>query len=516
MKTLFLALILLSFSSSAQMSTQLDINNIDARINADGVLFSNYDDAKFEVPKGSGVHAVFVANLWIGGIDIFGNLHLAANTYAGRGRDFWFGPITQNYDFDYEYEYGRVWKINRATIEAHILDFQDVNYTVPAAIAEWPANPTDSVMSTDLAPFRDVNGNKLYDPENGDFPIIRGDQAVFFMFNDDAGVHATGGLKMGIEVHGLAWAQKAAAGDPVDNTVFVNYRIINRSDRDYKEVYIGAFADMDLGCYQDDFIGCDTILNCFFNYNGDAFDEDCGSKGYGNSPPAVGVTVLNHKLFGFREFRKDFSGMGQPYVADQYYPYLQGYWIDGNHITYGGIGYGGSIPTNFMYPGNPNDSTQWSEESEGNSPFDRSGLATIGPFDLNKSGELCLDLAFTYARDYQASRLGNLDLLKQEIIKIQTFYDLNIGGCNLKTTGIKSIHPYREILIYPNPSTGNFTIQSPQAATLKLFNIQGQLVRATSIEAGFFQWDLSAQPKGIYILKAQTQNTVKREKLVLQ
>jgi hypothetical protein len=65
---------------SAQTSASLDENNIKARINPAGDLFWDFTNAKFEVPKGKGVNSIFSDNLWIGGLDSLGQLHLAAQT----------------------------------------------------------------------------------------------------------------------------------------------------------------------------------------------------------------------------------------------------------------------------------------------------------------------------------------------------------------------------------------------------------------------------------------------------
>ena len=40
---------------------------------------------------------------------------------------------------------------------------------MPSSIANWPAHGEEG-YSYFLAPFKDVNGNEVYDPENGDYP----------------------------------------------------------------------------------------------------------------------------------------------------------------------------------------------------------------------------------------------------------------------------------------------------------------------------------------------------------
>ena len=51
----------------------LNINNINARINANGNLFWDLvSKSKFEVPKNTGKTSIFNSTLWIGGLDSIG------------------------------------------------------------------------------------------------------------------------------------------------------------------------------------------------------------------------------------------------------------------------------------------------------------------------------------------------------------------------------------------------------------------------------------------------------------
>src|SRR5690606_6547277 len=75
-------------------------------------------------------------------------------------------------------------------------------------------------------------------------------------------------------------------------TVFIHYKIINRSDRTLNDVFIGTFGDADIGCSNDDFIGTDVGRNMMFFYNWSDFDPTCMSLGYGQTPPAFGIVTL--------------------------------------------------------------------------------------------------------------------------------------------------------------------------------------------------------------------------------
>ena len=65
----------------AEAEAYLDVNNVRARILNNGGLFWRGDPFVYEVPKGGGVHAIFNASIWIGGL-VQGELRVAAARYA--------------------------------------------------------------------------------------------------------------------------------------------------------------------------------------------------------------------------------------------------------------------------------------------------------------------------------------------------------------------------------------------------------------------------------------------------
>lgn len=68
------------------------------------------------------------------------------------------------------------------------------------------------------------------------------------------------------------------------DVVFKKYKIINKSPDTITDMYLSYWTDDDLGDANDDYVGCDTILNLGYTYNGD--NNDLGF--YGTPPPAVG------------------------------------------------------------------------------------------------------------------------------------------------------------------------------------------------------------------------------------
>ena len=76
-------------------STFLELNNVKALIHTAGNLWQipGQNFCHYEVPKGSGIMALFTSSLWLGGVDVNGQLKLAALRYR-NGQDYWNGPLT--------------------------------------------------------------------------------------------------------------------------------------------------------------------------------------------------------------------------------------------------------------------------------------------------------------------------------------------------------------------------------------------------------------------------------------
>jgi len=228
----------------------LFINNINALISPIGQHFWNLENARFEVPKGSGKHAVFNHSLWVAGIAPSGQLHCAAERYrtnanntSGRNGDFNQGPISLTRDTTFDKKWNRVWKVNKEEIRYHIANLDTSGYQPIEAIKNWPAHGDVSLgQSANIAPFFDENNNGIYNPTMGDYPLIRGDETVFFVFNDSAYYHKESvGKIIGIEIHGMAYAFDKPTDSLLCNTIFLHYDIINKSLVDYHDFYLGLF-----------------------------------------------------------------------------------------------------------------------------------------------------------------------------------------------------------------------------------------------------------------------------------
>ncbi len=140
----------------------------------------------------------------------------------------------------------------------------------------------------DGAPYYDGNGNGQYDsdPSSGDIPGVPGaNQTIWFVTNDlnESRTNNLYGAKpLGVEMQATYWAysQTGALG----NMYFRKYKVINKSDEIFNDMYLSMWSDVDLGNATDDFAGCDTSLSLGYCYNANASDATYNPL----PPPAVG------------------------------------------------------------------------------------------------------------------------------------------------------------------------------------------------------------------------------------
>jgi len=394
--------------------TIIDFNNVRARIYSGGDMF--WDKATsapaYEIPKGSNMHSMFLASLWLGGTDVNGQLRIAAQTYASQGVDYYSGPLdtsgTAEISADECSKWDKHFIITKAEVQQHVAaclsgDCGDI----PKSIRDWPAHGNTALgQAYYLAPFYDADGSAHYNPEKGDYPYydlssetgcnrsrdrepkLFGDMTVWWVFNDKGNVHnETQADAIGMEIQAQEFA--FATNDEINNMTFTNYRIINRSTFTLIDTYFGTNFDPDLGNPADDYIGCDVQRGLGYCYNGDAFDEV-----YGFSPPAIGIDFfegpfqdpdgldnakggcdasinglnfedgeIDNERWGMRRFvyynnAPGINGDPTVGVGSQYYNYLKAFWKNGTNMVYGGdgtlngcTGPFSCAPANFMFPG---------------------------------------------------------------------------------------------------------------------------------------------------------------------
>jgi len=442
----------------------LNQGNISALFSADGQLFWDGKKANFEAPKGSGKNTISASNVWIGGFDNQGLLHEAAQTYRESGADYWPGPLdtlTGKTDTVNSQKYNMVWRVTKLEIDSFRMGL-----STPQSILAWPANGnTGSGYSNNLAPFIDLNHNGIYEPLKGDYPDIKGDVMLWWVFNDATTIHGkTQALPMGVEIQASAYTYNCPNDPILTNTVFVRYKIINRSQLTYSKVFMGQFADLDIGNIFDDYIGCDSASNTFYGYNSSDFDKDTiitgkgntySYKGYGNTLPAQSVTFLkgpagdNGIEMPMSKFmyynNEDNTPQGNPATSNAFYNLLSGKWLNGASLTEGGIGIGGAVSANFAFPGIPGEHANWNELALKNVPGDRRGLGSFGPFTFAPGQTKEFEVGFGFHLSAAGTTLQSLELMRDEVRQLnETYHQGALSACtgiSTCTTGDSCVWP---------------------------------------------------------------------------
>lgn len=384
-----------STCSVATGSATLDINNINTQVNVNCLLWNNaemsnpYHVSNIDIdvhPK-----TLFAGALWIGAIDDFENLRVAAQTYGQTGFEFWPGPI-DNTTLEVSEascsNFDRIWKINQSSID-EFLNGNELNSDQYQEIYNWPGrgNPHLDFQLPDqeLAPFVDVNEDNVYNPDQGDYPSIKGDQACWWLANDLGNVHInTGSEPLGIEVQVMAFAYNSEP--QFNSSTFYEYTIINKSVNQYSDMLFGKWVDFDLGHFANDLVGCDSTSALGYVYNDNFTSYD---NGYEFEIPLQGIQFVDVPLNNTSSLNKMHAFVyywNNPNEKQHYYNYLDATWLNGQHITYGGDGTDQSqLPSNYMFPSNPADSigtNLWSQCSSNYLGSDKRIVMSTGKYDF--------------------------------------------------------------------------------------------------------------------------------------
>ena len=555
----------------------LDINNLSARFCAFGTHFSDCESSMFFAPKNTPKTVVFANTLWVGGMEVnTGLLHFSGGRYRGSSSngDFHAGPVSLLYHSYFERDWNRVWKLTTAEINYHINNYYKPGYVPIRDISEWPAHgDTLNGQLWHMAPFHDRNNDGVYQPMKGDYPLIRGDMALFFVFNDTMKPNeASEGTPLGVEVHGMAYAFDQPGDSMLNNTIFLHYDIINRSSNDYEDAWIGMFTDFNLGYQYDDFVGTDVQNGAVYCYNGTAVDGFGQFYAYGADPPVIGMQFLagpyldangidnpktdssgnrlcdislnglnfgdgipDNERYGMTRSMSfygigSFNAMSSPGSDTDYYNYLRGIWKDDTRMLYGGNGhitnsYGPEC--NFMYPGDsdpchfgtggipPYGPADWTEHNAGNLPYYRRVSASSGPFTFRQGDRHQLDVAFLFARDLVANK--PLDTIRDRFGKLKELFENNQSMFDPVLSDKSSLKPEKSaVMIYPNPAADHIIVSGIEINKLSpymIYNIIGQIVASGTIDNSKIV-DISHLKSGIYIISIQNSGNLAAKKFI--
>ena len=523
MKKLFtiIGILMLCHLNAQNISTQLDHNNISANLSTIGAYFydgENYSRG-YEVPKGSGLHSIFLSQLWLAGKDEAGEIRLIQGNSGATYSDIFNGPISlpgTYTDPSFESMWGNsTWEICQSDIDTYKAwwsctsgettegcdDILEPTNETLERIYNWPAHGDLSLeQSYYLAPYFDYNSDGTYNPDDGDYPIIKGCCAVYMIQNDAAQSHTYSNTdSLGIELHLMFYQYQT--WDYLNDVTFVDLKAINRSSMDYSNFLTSIMVDADIGMPTDDSFGCDSASNTMYFYNADNIDQsDGGVQGYGSNPPAIGIVCLDAYMSSCVPY------LGGSSAAEKY-NLMSGLkadgtsWLDPN-----------SNVTNYAYSGNPNVSDSWTF----NWSNDVRGLASSRYGMLNSGDTITQTYAITFASN--GEHIENVNEILNISNEIKAFYDGQSNQpCNGDTWGLNE-NNLMTLSLYPNPTNGvvNILKEGNCSYIIGIYDSYGRLINeAISKNDTELTMDLSEQPKGVYNVKVSCGEGAKVFKLIL-
>lgn len=519
--TLLLNLTLFNFAFGQIYSVTLEQNNASIILSNGGTLFQDLSNVTsgYEIPKGSGLNTIFSTQFWFAGKKNDGSILTSTGGHPSLGRDIFPGPYSDSLfynDPSYIDKWGiSMWNICQSEIEVFKKWWDCSNgldtvgcetMQVPTSesldrIYSWPAHGDISHgLSYYMAPFWDNNSDGVYNPNDGDYPLIKGCCAVYMIQNDHAGIHTNSGTQA-IEIEIQTMFYQYSTFDFLNDVTFIDVLTINKGTNNYLEFNSGLFMDANIGSYSDDFFGSDSTNNLMYFYNADNYDENF----YLANPPAIGVVSLENEMSTCTPY-------DAPSNETEIWNLMSGKKIDGQNWLHPD-GYS----TNYIYSGNPTIISEWNESSTGNPSGDRRAIMTHNNGVFNTSDSIFQSYAIVYARS--GDNLQNVQTIIDLASEVKTFYinDLEIV-CDNGTSGIEE-ELENDFILYPNPSSGQFQIVSSHNLNIKiqLFDVKGNQIQ-TEIKqnSNGAHIDLSKNARGIYILKISNELGSSFERIVLE
>lgn len=529
MKQIYLSILfsfLYTFLPAQQASETVAAASVKANILSAGGLFSsnaftngfsltNLDGNYEELPT------IFASGLWIGAkLENEDSYKISRIEYAPN-QEFQPGPINYSGGFNFN----RIWKVTGKEIESHKADYSDGTIDDEPAenILDWPGYGNELLGPEfpiqEFAAFFDQDGDGIYNPYAGDYPLISEElndviphEMAFSIYNDDIEIYNP----IRIEIHLTMYSLDYEEGTPLDRAIFTSHKIINKNIN-IDELYIGHWTVYELGCTEDDYVGCDPDRNVNYCYNKDAVDGDdgtncsTGAPTYGGNPVVHASKFLNQEMFSFMAYHRNGAGdfpaqTHRPTTDGEIMLFLNGKWRDGSPMTFGGIGYDTSSTeaVNYLFPSNPADPDEWSMITAEIPYTDVHALSTVHHGQLASGASINLDMVQLITKDENYDNIQKIGISLEELDDIQGAYDNQFDNLQNYFTTEVTYQELGDISIHPNPTDHSLTIvQFEDVKTYRIFDVSGRMVNTGRIQAEETTINLNLND-GIYWIRFST------------
>jgi hypothetical protein len=511
------------FSQVTIQRVYLDGNNISTLFQNTGIFNQNTtsgNTAGFIWPKGTTKAAIFTTGLCIGAY-VRGQLAQSMASYEGEfapGYVLNGVPIT-NSNF-------KIYSIRAGDNSASNPDYANWYLMIPYG-----------------APYIDVNNNHQYDPGIDEIGIKNASHVIFQCMTDGFASSHTSGEGFGGGVTDpllnsqIAWTAWCYAREDLQDIQFVKWEIINKNANSWNSAYFSLVCDPDLGDMNDDFIGCDTAKKLGYCYNARNTDAT-----YGTNPPAVGM-IFHKSPKDFTSFTFFTNNSVSPIPCESdpnkepngAYLMMKGFKKDSsnfmNPLT------NPPVPTKFVYTGDPETNTGWTE-SRGSiqncggdtgttiakNPYgDRRFIMSSGAENYTVNPN---DTVKIYASQLIARGNSNLNSVTALKNYANTAWSVYNSGFVVGILNISNNIPSDFILYqnYPNPFNPNTNIRYdlPKSGFVKLavYDMLGRELEMLVNEkqsAGTYEaiFNASKYPSGVYFYRLKTEQFTATRKMLL-
>ncbi len=484
--------VICSLTVSGQFQGVLNVNNIKAVIKE-----TYHNDLDYFFPENSNTETVFLLKPMIMGIDstngsLKGIPHSLFTTYKT-------GPLTIDgmgqISSTVTTQFNKVWQVTRQQIQEFNEAYDNGSiangaYTIPTDILTWPAHGPNGYASY-LAPFFDRNMDGMYNPYHGDYPLIKGDKMLYYIFNDNTLPEYNPNFAK-LEVHVKVWACNYPSLDsnPVNRATFWEFTFVNRSSITYLNTNLALFADSDIGNCFNDYFQTHVATKSLLFFNGDAYDEDGnGMMGYHEEPPLQSFSIVRLKhnqqdiLDDTVMLRATFYVSNSSYSLNNlnvFYNYTNYINWDSTHQTFGNT----NIKSRYFMPGftDPNHLGTWgidpgfiwNELTSGNQPGDRRGIMSSGPFTFRPGDMITATymLLTTQLPNYNMENLISKHSNEYYLMKEQNLCGVYDDWMSLQQN--MDIHSF-SLAIFPNPTADVLYIQHLDTIeTMAIYDMVGR------------------------------------------